>query len=197
MMKRASVAASFLCLVLGALVAGCGRAGLPTSPVAGQPEGELRFIHLPRPEGGSVVCGSETHVEGEVTPKKAAELELEYEGEGVEVYLRLHVPAHAVSEPAVWSLSLHPDRLVSEIGFVFGPAGLEFLRPAKLKVEAAGLDLSGVDPESIGLYRERGDGVWELIEAIHLRVRMGGAEGWEIGGLWWVEHFSRYALASR
>lgn len=198
MLKRSLVAASFLCLVLGVLVSGCGKGGLPTSPKTGLSDGELRFIPLPNPEGGSVACGMEIRVEGEVTPKRAAQLKLHYERDPVEVQVRLHVPAHAVSQPAVWSLSLYPDIFVTEIGFVFGPGGLEFLRPAKLSIDASGLDLSGIDPESLGLYRCDDSGHWELIEAIHLYVYPGGRRGpSQIRGLWWIEHFSRYALASR
>lgn len=198
MRKMRPIVAASLCLLLQAVFAGCRRTSPPTSPDSGVSEGELRFVRLRAPEGGPVLCGSETYVEGEVTPERAATLRLEYESEGLEVGVRLHVRAHAVSEAAIWSLRLHPDLLLTEVGFVFGPAGLEFLRSGMLDIEAEGLDLSGVDPESVGLYRELESGLWELIDPIHLRVwtRGSGNESL-VNGVWWIEHFSRYALASR
>lgn len=184
------IVASFLCFLLGVHLAGCGRQALPTSPTPG----ELRFIQLPAPRRGILLDWGGIYVEGEVTPERAATLELDYEWEGGEIEIRLHVPAHAVSKPATWSLTLYPNSFVTEVSFVGGPAGLEFLRPAKLRIEAEGLDLSGINPESVGLYYYNDQGFWELIEPIALKVEID--EG-EIRGLWWLDHFSRYALASR
>ncbi len=198
MVKRQPVLVSFVCLVLGGILVGCGSGGLPTSPRRGVSDGEVRVIGLPGSEGGSVLCGAGGYVEGEVRPEKAAKLELEYEWEELEVAVGLHVPAHAVSEPAMWGVRLSADSLVTEISFLFGPAGLEFLRPAKLKIDAEGINLQGVDPQSVGLYCYDESGLWELIEPICLRVRVGSEDhDSEIRGLWWINHFSRYALASR
>ena len=83
----------------------------------------------------------------------------------------------------------------TDIALTFGPHGTTFSPSALLNLTATGLDLTGVNPESVELYYENTNtGLWELMPREDIVVipdqgyiRVVNAE---------LPHFSRYALSN-
>ena len=165
---------------------------ITTEPKTGIPSGGLKFVKLPTIKDKKTA----THVEGKVTIKTGGHLHLNYQEPGygpgkVHIEVDLKVRPHSVSADSIWSLRLDTTYLM----LVLGPEGLGFLNPATLCINAQNLDLFGVNPDNISLYYYDEDkDNWEFVEPIYLNVNVNKGH---IAGCWYIEHFSRYAIASR
>lgn len=162
------------------------------------PSSELKFVELPTTKG------MKTYVEGKLTVKKGGHLHLDYHEPShspgrIRIKIDLKARPHSVSADGIWSLRLDTEYLM--IDFALSPESIEFINPATLHINAQNLGLSGMNPDNIGLYYYEEDdenseeeGEWELIEPIYLRVDVSKGH---IVGCWHIDHFSRYAIASR
>ncbi len=125
-------------------------------------------------KGGALYMGVEGTVKG---------------GNGVSVKTHFAVTPNSISEDAEVTLTFDDEK----IDFVFGPSGTTFDPPALLNLVIYGLDLTGVDSESIGFYYVSPDGAWEIMPSEQVIVnqkygfiRIVNAQ---------ISHFSRYALS--
>jgi len=169
------------------------------------PLSELTFVKLP-PAPTINIKGkkNETHVQGEVTVKNGAHLKIDYRQplgghdadeddfeNKLRIKINLRAHPHSVSRDNVWSMSLDTEYLM----FVLEPKGLEFLKPVELRIKTQNINLSELDPATIGLYYyDEYENIWKLMESIRLEVDV--TKG-SFNGCWYIEHFSRYAIASR
>lgn len=158
---------------------------------------ELKFVELPTIKGKK----NETYVEGKITVKTGGHLAIDYRQpldvcghhfKGTQrIKINLKARPHSVSHDSVWSMSLGTEYLM----LVLEPEGLEFLKPVELSIETQNIDLSALDPATIGLYYYNEDeNNWELMEPTKLDVNI---DKGRIKGHWHIYHFSRYAVASR
>jgi hypothetical protein len=153
---------------------------------------ELKFVTLPAIKGKKTI----SYVEGKVTIKTGGHLHLDYHKPGsgparVHIKIDLKIRPHSVYVDSIWSMQLDTTYLM----LVLGPDGLEFLNPVTLCINAQNLDLSEMNPNSIGLYYYNEDkNNWELVEPIRFNFVINKGH---IVGCWYIDHFSRYAIASR
>lgn len=154
---------------------------------------ELNFLTLPDP--GAFFKTLEATAT--ITPQTGGELKLSYsQGQGkdkVDIDITLRFDPGSVSEDIEVTLSVDQDILMTNIDIKFGPSGTEFLKPAKLSVNAKGLDLSGVPADAnISLYYDN-NGTWEEVEANMVRHNVDLGQLQCANGK--IPHFSRYAFA--
>lgn len=153
---------------------------------------ELKFVELPTTKG------TQTYVFGKVTVKAGGHLHLGYHQPAnrphrVHIKIDLKTRPHSVSADGIWSLRLNPKYLMVDLNLK--PKSIEFINPATLCIDAQNLDLSEMNPHNIGVYYYDEDkDNWEFVEPIHFNVVINKGH---ITGCWYIEHFSRYAIASR
>jgi len=158
---------------------------------------ELKVVELPTIKSKK----NETYVEGKITVKTGSHLTIDccqpldvcdddFNGKH-RIEINLKARPHSVFHDDVWSMSLDTEYLM----LVLEPEGLEFLKPVELSIETQNIDLSELDPTTIGLYYYNEDeNTWELMEPVKLNVDI---DKGCIKGYWRIPHFSRYAVASR
>ena len=120
------------------------------------------------------------------------ELRLVIDDEGsVYTNITLEVLPNTLSEDTEISITIDDE----SIDFIFSPHGTIFSQPAILNIYAMGLDLSGVDPNEIGIFYDNPDtGQWEQMEneGISVNISTGHASVQNAK----IPHFSRYAIAT-
>lgn len=99
----------------------------------------------------------------------------------------LYIPENALAEPTLIRISLpYPDSLFLDLE----PSGLWFNHDVELRFSYREVDLGLVEEDSLAVYRlVDSTGVWECLG--------GQVDRWQDQVVVWLEHFSRYALASR
>ena len=80
------------------------------------------------------------------------------------------------------------------IDFVFGESGTTFSTPALLDLAVYGVDLSGVNPESVNIYYVNPNGQWEVMPSEQVTVNVEAGYIYILNAE--ISHFSRYALSN-
>ena len=111
------------------------------------------------------------------------------------VYSLLMIQPNTMSDSAEIGLTVDDENFAGACDIEFAPHGINFSSPALLTLYAYGLDLSGVDVESLAFYYDNQDtGEWEKMNHAYLYadttiglLYINGAE---------LPHFSRYAIGT-
>ena len=151
-----------------------------------------QFIKLPQSDG----LQKPITVTARITKDQGGELKLHYKhDEGskeLDVNMKLNFPKDAVSADLDVSMTIDDEVLMTTVDISFAPHGIQFLRPAILDVNAAGLDLSGVPANAkISLYYNN-NGVWEEVQIKKVKVDLEEGKVKLKDGE--IKHFSQYAF---
>ena len=134
-----------------------------------------------------------------VTYKDGGELIIDYQGDEDEdadvlVKTTFKVFSETISQDAGLVLRMTDALLSGEVDVSFQPHGITFSVPALLNIEATNIDLSGVNPNNIGIYYVNEDtGEWEEMQTYDIIVKK--TEGYLKIVDAEIPHFSRYAVA--
>ncbi len=192
-MRRASFPIKLCTSAVAFLVMmGCSSWENPVDVPTAPGEQDFQFIKIPHREVNSLAKVSSGSAA--VTVKRGGRLKVKSEYGGgplgsVELSLELKVGRRTVTQDVVITGSFDDELLLID----FGPAGLEFSKPAKLNVKAEGLDLSGISNDvQVKLFFINESGFWEEVNAKSIKVDIEKGK-LECKGAT-VEHFSRYAF---
>lgn len=125
-----------------------------------------------------------------VTIADGGVLELYHEiNDDASINITFEVLANTINQDTEISLVLDDD----SVELQFSPHGLTFSQPAILNITGTGLDLEGIDPNSISLFYDNTEiGQWE--EVYHEGVTVNTITGFVTVQNAKIPHFSRYAL---
>ncbi len=173
-------------------VLGCSSWENPVDPSVLPTESAPQFIKLPK--GNSLP--KRIKVTELVTPERGGKLKLKFkyrtDSTKVKIDIVLEFPKGALSESTYVSLAADDKVLMTNIDLLFGPH-MNFVKAAKLKVDAKGLDLSGLPSKcKLKLYFVNDNESWEEIKTKKIKVKIPKGEIECEGGE--IEHFSRYAF---
>jgi hypothetical protein len=131
-----------------------------------------------------------TTVEKMITKKRGGMLELST----VDAYFSLEVPSKSIDDDKIVSMTYDDQNFQGFTDIVFGPHGTQFSKPALLNVSLQNMDLTGMDPNKVGLYYVNDNGQWEkmVVESITVEPVTGTVIVLNAQ----IPHFSRYAVAS-
>ena len=121
-------------------------------------------------------------------------MSMRHSGNEIQASFYLKVAAGAIDYSKTISMAFDDLNNQGFTDVVFGPHGTQFSSPALLSIKAAGLDLSGVDPNNVHLYYINDDGQWE--EMICGSIYVDVARGYAVVMDAQLNHFSRYALGA-
>lgn len=136
-----------------------------------------------------------------ISAKKGGRLLLDWKSKGensaadTRVKVEVKILPGALDQDTEISINLeNPAYAMVRVDFTFGPHDTHFNIPAQVKMDFAGLDLSGYDdPEAIDCYWYNPDtGSWFPVPWEYKVVDL--AQG-TVEGLWYFEHFSTYSLS--
>jgi hypothetical protein len=120
--------------------------------------------------------------------------EFETDDEEVDVDIRLKIHPNSIPADDEFLMSIDSDQFLANLDVVFGPHGMKFSKPAELTINIQGLDLSGLDLNTIQVYYDNQDtGQWEMMECDEISIDIDNGEIEVINAK--LPHFSRYALA--
>ena len=109
------------------------------------------------------------------------------------VYSHILVQPNSMQDSAEIALTVDDQNFTGECDLVFAPHGTEFSKPALVTLYAYGVNLDGINPDSLSFYyNNEEEGIWEPMEydQIYIDIELGllyvsNAKLW---------HFSRYAI---
>lgn len=163
-------------------------APLPETPVSKQ---GLRFIPFAKKANSLHKVYQVTAL---VTKQNGGKLELDYDGDFI-FELKLDIPRGAINEDIEITVSMDDEQFVGNYDVNFYPHGIVFNEPATLNLEADGLDLTNVNPNSVfAYYEDAATGTWERMPSDTVIVNQEDGEVKVKNAK--IPHFSRYALAS-
>jgi len=111
---------------------------------------------------------------------------------GLYVGMSLVIPASSMNQDAEVSLTLDDTDFKGALDVVFSPHGTTFSDPALLTIKAEGIDLSGIDPNSLWIYYDNPvTGQWEPMVCERFIISKSGMIIVQNAEL---PHFSRYAI---
>lgn len=202
--RRSIVGVSISCLALIVTVfSGCADFGDITGPERQTeavdqakyeqpsiaPPAGLNWLRYAPTEGLAKTVRGDTSVEGFFKPGEDLTLIL---GETSEIFMRLEIPGDALDKETVISMSLpEPGSVMMDLGAegVFGPSGLEFLKPVKWTIKSNSIDINPEKVEDLGCYCWEEE--WKDVEDSEAELN-----GRKLLILTcWIKHFSRYAWA--
>lgn len=118
-----------------------------------------------------------------------------YGDNNLRIFTRLYIWPQTMNESAEISLTIDDQQFAGNVDVVFEPHGITFSQPALLNIYAYGLDLSGVDPNSLNIYYDNPDtGQWELMQRDGFYVFPSLGTIYVINAK--IPHFSRYAIGA-
>jgi len=142
-----------------------------------------------------------TQISKFINAKEGGVIELIHRGsvkdnnEYLEINCRLEIPAKAMDKDADISLTIDDKLFSGAMDVEFSPHGTIFSTPALLSIKAKGLDLEGIDPQTIGFYYDNQEtGEWEEMEYDELKVDV--KQGTISVKNAQLPHFSRYAIGT-
>jgi hypothetical protein len=112
---------------------------------------------------------------------------------GIRARVSLTIPPDSMSQHARISLTLDDQECCGKFDILFAPHGTTFKKPALLNISATGLELSGENPDSWGLYYiNNQSGEWEPMDKEEMYVDM--ESGTLVVKNARLPHFSRYTI---
>ena len=112
----------------------------------------------------------------------------------VDAYFSLTILPRAIDANKIVTMTYDDQNFQGFTDIVFGPHGTQFSKPALLNVSLQNMDLTGVNPNKVGLYYVNDNGQWEkmVVESITVEPVTGTVIVLNAQ----IPHFSRYAVAS-
>jgi hypothetical protein len=151
----------------------------------------LRILHL---GGNNRSLQKASQVSKFIYAKAGGSLYLSHSNSEVGLYasMGLVIPPNSMNQDAEVSLTLDDMDFKGALDVVFSPHGTTFGDPALLTIKAEGIDLTGINPNSLWIYYDNPvTGQWEPMVCERFMVGQGG----------WIyilnaelPHFSRYAV---
>jgi len=117
-----------------------------------------------------------------------------YRSDSINVVVNLDVPENSLPSSMTLSVAMNKDSLDKMVDLDFGPDGTVFNKTIYLDITASKLNLSGVNPDSVGIFYWNPDnGSYEAIpcHAINVNLTDGTVEVIDAE----INHFSRYVMA--
>jgi len=109
------------------------------------------------------------------------------------VNINLKIQRNSLSSDAEISMTLDDQTFLADLDLLFGPSGLDFLKPALIDVYIDGIDLTDVDPSSINIYYyDATNNDWIKMKSRKVEVDIERSKIKVDRGE--LPHFSRYAL---
>jgi hypothetical protein len=143
--------------------------------------------------------GEKVEVRGLITVADGGELDFRNSWKAndrkYELKMKLKVEPGSINKDAEFILSMDQERFIWNLDVLFHPHGIVFSKPALLDIEASGLDLKELKPNSLGFFYDNTDNSeWEKmvfkqlnVDVMKGEIRLKGAQ---------LPHFSRYAVGS-
>ncbi len=101
----------------------------------------------------------------------------------------------AINQDIEMSLSIETTELLGGVAITFSPHGTNFNNPAILNIEAHGVDLTGLDSNSIDVYYDnQNSGQWQKMQRDDVIVDVNAGTIQVINAR--LPHFSRYAIGA-
>lgn len=157
-----------------------------------QPQKQLRILPLGISDNS---LKKVTTVSKWITAQNGGLLSLQHVGNGIQVNSSLYILPGAMSQDAEISLTLDDENFMGAMDMVFSPHGTIFKQPALLTIVASGLDLSGYNPDDLGIYYYNEiTGQWEEMQrdAFIVDINTGSIILQNAR----LPHFSRYAIGA-
>jgi hypothetical protein len=193
--KRRGKACLFAVL-LGALFLTCSKDRSPVEPIQNERGAQSDFQVLSFGEVQPALHKSIVTT-ATVTRRNGGYLYVRYDVPTVKnivkVTVSLVIPPYAITaDSIVMSMQVDPAQFLSTLDVVFGPHGVDFVRPARLCVWIQNMDFTGINPSSIGIYYDD-RGSWTPMPNASITANPKAGILNVINAL--LPHFSRYALS--